>query len=194
MELTRIKAAKISAGHCADVNHPGLAMEWERIRKYPEDCVGANLLDYEEYARTFSWAQARALLYGLAGGGLNIAHEAVDRHVLAGRGAKLALRWIGRDARIRDFSYTALRAQTNRFANILVQHGLAEGRPGVLAPRAQSGTLHRRSRHECRRPHVGSRSCTASVLPGSWGAAPRARLLTRERQGATARDEASGWA
>jgi acetyl-CoA synthetase len=127
MELTRIKAAKISAGHCADVNHPGLAMEWERIRKYPEDCVGANLLDYEEYARTFSWAQARALLYGLAGGGLNIAHEAVDRHVLAGRGAKLALRWIGRDARIRDFSYTALRAQTNRFANILVQHGLAKG-------------------------------------------------------------------
>ena len=102
-------------------------MEWERIRKHPEDCVGANLLDYEEYARTFSWAQARALLDGLAGGGLNIAHEAVDRHVLAGRGEKLALRWIGRDDRIRDFSYTALRAQTNRFANILVQHGLAKG-------------------------------------------------------------------
>jgi acetyl-CoA synthetase len=102
-------------------------MEWERIRKRPEDCIDANLLDYEKYAGTFSWGQARALLDGLAGGGLNIAHEAVDRHVLAGRGAKLALRWIGRDARIRDFSYTALRAQTNRFANILVQHGLAKG-------------------------------------------------------------------
>ena len=59
-------------------------MEWERIRKRPEDYVGANLLDYEEYAKAFSWSQARALLDGLPGGGLNIAHEAIDRHVLAG--------------------------------------------------------------------------------------------------------------
>ena len=102
-------------------------MDWERIRKRPEDCVGANLLDYEEHARTFSWAQARALLDGLPGGGLNIAHEAVDRHVLAGRGDKLALRWIGRDDQIRDFSYAALRAQTNRFANVLAQRGMAKG-------------------------------------------------------------------
>ena len=40
---------------------------------------GANLLDYEKYARTFSWAQARVLLDGLPGGGLNIAHEASYR-------------------------------------------------------------------------------------------------------------------
>jgi acetyl-CoA synthetase len=30
------------------------------------------------------WAAARARLAGLPGGGLNIAHEAVDRHVMAG--------------------------------------------------------------------------------------------------------------
>ena len=102
-------------------------MEWERIRKRPEERVGANLPDYEEYARTFSWSQARALLDGLPDGGLNIAHEAVDRHVLAGRGDKLALRWIGRDDRIRDFSYSALGAATNRFANVLAQRGVAKG-------------------------------------------------------------------
>ncbi len=102
-------------------------MEWERIRKRPEDYVGANLLDYEAYARAFSWTRTRALLDGLPGGGLNIAHEALDRHVLAGRGDKLALRWIGRDEKIRDFSYAALRAQANRFANILAQHGIAKG-------------------------------------------------------------------
>ena len=94
-------------------------MEWERIRKRPEDCVGANLQDYQEYAGRFAWSQARALLDGLPNGGINIAFEAVDRHVLAGRGDKLALRWIGRDDQVRDFSYQALRAQTNRFANIL---------------------------------------------------------------------------
>jgi len=102
-------------------------MEWERIRKRPEDYVSANLQEYEGYAKNFAWSQARALLDGLPGGGLNIAHEAVDRHVLAGRGDKLALRWIGRDDRIRDFSYATLRAQTNRFANILAQAGIAKG-------------------------------------------------------------------
>ncbi len=102
-------------------------MQWERIRKRPEDYVGANLQDYEAYARQFAWPQARALLAGLPGGALNIAHEAIDRHVLAGRGDKLALRWIGRDDQVRDFSYAALRAQTNRFANVLAQRGVAKG-------------------------------------------------------------------
>ena len=32
----------------------------------------------------FDWNTARTLLAGLPGGGLNIAHEAVDRHVAAG--------------------------------------------------------------------------------------------------------------
>jgi acetyl-CoA synthetase len=102
-------------------------MAWERIRKRSEDCFGANLSDYEECARTFSWSRARALLDGLPGGGLNIAHEAVDRHVLAGRGGKLALRWIGRDGQILDFSYSALGTQANRFANVLARHGIGKG-------------------------------------------------------------------
>ncbi len=102
-------------------------MEWQRIRKRPEDYVGGKLLDYAEFARTFSWSQARALLDGLPDGGLNIAHEAIDRHVLAGRGEKLALRWIGREDEIRDYSYSALRAAANRFANILVQRGVTKG-------------------------------------------------------------------
>ena len=63
-------------------------MEWERIRKRPEDYVGANLQEYDDCSKHFAWAQARALLDGLPGGGLNIAHEALDRHVVAGRGDK----------------------------------------------------------------------------------------------------------
>jgi acetyl-CoA synthetase len=67
------------------------------------------------------------LLEGLPGGGLNIAHEAVDRHVLAGRGNKLALRWIGRIDEVRDFSYAALGAAVSRFANVLTRCGVAKG-------------------------------------------------------------------
>jgi acetyl-CoA synthetase len=102
-------------------------MEWERIQKRAEDYAGANLQDYTSYAKAFSWAQARALLDGLPGGGLNIAYEAVDRHVSAGRGDKLALRWIGRDDQVRDFSYAALQREANRFANVLAQRGVAKG-------------------------------------------------------------------
>jgi acetyl-CoA synthetase len=102
-------------------------MEWERIRKGSAGCAGANLSDYEECARTFSWGQARALLDGLPEGGLNIAHEAVDRHVLAGRGDRLALRWIGRDDRICDFTYARLGAGVNRFANVLARCGVTKG-------------------------------------------------------------------
>ena len=40
--------------------------------------------------------------------------------------ARIALRWIGRDGTTRDFSYAALTANANRFANLLA--GLGEGR------------------------------------------------------------------
>jgi acetyl-CoA synthetase len=102
-------------------------MAWETIRKRREDFVGANLRDYDAEVQVFSWTQARAQLDGLPDGGLNIAHEAVDRHVKAGQGEKLALRWIGRDDSIRDFSYAALAAAVNRFANVLAQRGVGKG-------------------------------------------------------------------
>jgi len=102
-------------------------MEFERIEKRRDGYAGANLRDYDDYIKTFSWAQARALLDGLPGGGLNIAYEAVDRHVKAGRGDKLALRWFGRDDSIRDFTYAALGVAINRFANVLAQRGIGKG-------------------------------------------------------------------
>ncbi|MCW5701037.1 MAG: acetate--CoA ligase [Bradyrhizobium sp.] len=105
----------------------GEAGKGDRIGKRPEDRAGANLPDYEQAVRTFSWAGARALLDGLPGAGLNIAYEAVDRHVNAGRGGQLALRWIARNDTIRDFTYSALAAQANRFANTLVRHGITKG-------------------------------------------------------------------
>jgi acetyl-CoA synthetase len=102
-------------------------MEWQPIRKRLAHSARANLPDYETYAKTFSWAQARALLDGLPDGGLNIAHEAIERHVRAGRGERLALRWIGRDDRILDFTYARLGAAVNQFANVLSRRGVRKG-------------------------------------------------------------------
>jgi acetyl-CoA synthetase len=102
-------------------------MQWERIQKRPGDYAGANLRDYRQSAEGFSWTQARSLVDGLPGGGLNIAHEAVDRHLSAGRGGRLALRWLGRDQSVRDVSYAELGRSMNRFANVLAGLGLAKG-------------------------------------------------------------------
>jgi len=40
------------------------------------------------------WAAARRALDGLPGGGLNIAHEALERHAREPRAGQVALRWL----------------------------------------------------------------------------------------------------
>ena len=60
--------------------------------------VAPNLGDYERARREFSWEKARAELDGLPGKkGLNIAHEAVDRHANGTLRNHLAIRWLGKD-------------------------------------------------------------------------------------------------
>ncbi len=79
-----------------------------------------NLIDYEAACREFSWERARSFLEGLPEGrGLNIAHEAVDRHAKGARAERTALRWLGKAGEKRDISYRELSEATNRFANAL---------------------------------------------------------------------------
>ena len=75
----------------------------------------------------FSWAVAQTELDGLPGGGLNIAYEAVDRQVQAGRGATIALRWLGKNGERREFSYAELATLSNRFAHALRRLGVNKG-------------------------------------------------------------------
>jgi len=106
-----------------------LADLYPRIVK-PRGSVGtpANLPDYQRIRSTFTWEAARALLDGLPGGhGLNIAHEAVDRHANRGHADRHALRWIGRGGGQRILTYRDLKAATNRFANALRSLGTREG-------------------------------------------------------------------
>ena len=87
-----------------------------------------NLTDYEKACAGFSWEAAQRELEGLPEGrGLNIAHEAVDRHANSPLRQHLALRWISKRGESRDFSYADLRSLTNRFANVLQRLGLARG-------------------------------------------------------------------
>ncbi|MBN1530019.1 MAG: acetate--CoA ligase [Thermoleophilaceae bacterium] len=102
---------------------------WPAIPKAPRP-GGAepNMPDYERECETFTWEQAERELDGLPGrAGLNIAHEAVTRHVRAGHGGDCALRWLPRAGAPEELTYEELERRSNRFANVLERLGVARG-------------------------------------------------------------------
>jgi acetyl-CoA synthetase len=68
--------------------------------------------------RPLGWDEARRALQGLPGGGLNIAHEAVDRHARSPLAGKTAIRWLKAAGGRRDLTYRDLSDLSNRFANL----------------------------------------------------------------------------
>ncbi|MDF1521868.1 MAG: acetate--CoA ligase [Trueperaceae bacterium] len=75
----------------------------------------------------FDWDAVRAELDGLPAGGLNLAHEAVDRHAAGPLADREALRWLGADDAQRSFTYRDLKRATARFANALEALGVERG-------------------------------------------------------------------
>ena len=94
-------------------------MPWATIHKTAwRGGVTPNVVDYEAARAAFSWDDALRRLDGLPGGrGLNIAHEAVDRHATGARADHVALRWLHRDGSVSEATYAQLAARTNQFAN-----------------------------------------------------------------------------
>ena len=107
----------------------GSTLFWRPIKKNPDSwVVQPNLIDYEKTCAGFSWDNIRCELDGLPNGkGLNIAHEAVDRHTEGRGGGRLAMRWLGSDGAVQDYSYSELKRQSSRFANVLKALGLSRG-------------------------------------------------------------------
>ena len=104
-------------------------MPLDSIRKLPgAGSFKANLEDYEVTRALFSWEAILSELQGLPdGAGLNIAHEAVDRHAAGARAQHLALRWLGKDGKVRDLSYADMSHGSARFANVLRSLGVTRG-------------------------------------------------------------------
>ncbi|MFE3651342.1 acetate--CoA ligase [Streptomyces sp. NPDC059152] len=103
-------------------------MTWETIRKDAPPKVTPHLADYARECSEFTWLRARRSLDGLPGGhGLNMAHEAVDRHARPAQGDKAALRCIAADGTVTTVTYTELARSTARFANVLRSLGVGRG-------------------------------------------------------------------
>ncbi|MGA7690468.1 MAG: acetate--CoA ligase [Jiangellales bacterium] len=101
-------------------------MAWDVIAKRQPLTVTPNLDDYSSTYAAFSWDDAAAWLDGLPNGGLNIAHEAVDRHA-ARRPDHVALRFLAKQGVDRELTYAELAELSARFANVLDSLGVAAG-------------------------------------------------------------------
>jgi acetyl-CoA synthetase len=108
----------------------------EKIKK--EKWIRApNVSDYASYYASFTWDKAFSGIDGLPNmRGINIAYEAVDRHIAHGKGEKTALRFIEKSGERKDYTYLDLKNLSNQFANLLKNLGIGRKDPVfVLADR-----------------------------------------------------------
>jgi acetyl-CoA synthetase len=86
----------------------------------------ADLLDWDEDWHTIcEWDLPFARWF--VGGKLNVCHNAVDRHVIAGHGDQVAYHWEGEPGDTRTITYADLHRDVQRFANVLRSLGVAKG-------------------------------------------------------------------
>jgi acetyl-CoA synthetase len=104
-------------------------MDYELIKKpgFEDFPVRPNLCDYEAMCAGFLWEDVKRELDFLPGGGLNLAHEAIDRHLKTDRKDKVALIWDGRHETEERYTFSDLSLLTNRFANVLESLGIKKG-------------------------------------------------------------------
>lgn len=110
-------------------------MTLQHDEKLPATAAESNMQSYEEAVKTFNWADIEAQFSWSKTGKVNMAYEAIDRHVANGKGDKIALHYS--DAQ-RDESYTfaELSKQSNKFANVLRGLGVNKGdRVFIFMPR-----------------------------------------------------------
>jgi acetyl-CoA synthetase len=128
------------------------ALQWENRRFPPSDefkqqalVTGTFLYDQADADYQGFWARQAAELLDwntdwhticdwdlpfskwFVGGQLNVSYNCLDRHVLAGRGDKVAFHWEGEPGDTRTVTYTELLAETQRFANVLKDLGVQRG-------------------------------------------------------------------
>ena len=86
----------------------------------------ADLLDWDQDWHTIcEWNLPFAKWF--VGGKINASYNCLDRHVLAGRGDKVAIHWEGEPGDTRTLTYSDLLAEVQKFANVLKSLGVERG-------------------------------------------------------------------
>jgi acetyl-CoA synthetase len=89
--------------------------------------VRPNLDDYDTLYRALTWDETAKGIDGLPGGGVNIAHECLDRHLKTARRTRIALIWEGKDGAEERYTYEDLKAHADRVSQVLVSLGVRKG-------------------------------------------------------------------
>ena len=128
------------------------SLGWERRTFVPSDAFRSNALVsdhslYDEASQDFTafWAKQASELISwskdwhtasewnlpfakwFVGGELNVSYNCLDRHVLAGKGDKVAFHFEGEPGDTRTVTYAQLLDETQRFANVLKGLGVVKG-------------------------------------------------------------------
>ncbi|KJB85932.1 acetyl-CoA synthetase [Paenibacillus sp. E194] len=94
-----------------------------------------NMSDYEQWSADFKWEDIEKQFSWYETGKVNMAYEAIDRHVANGRGDKVAL-YYSDAARDESYTFADLSRKTNQFANVLRKLGIQKGdRIFIFMPR-----------------------------------------------------------
>ncbi|WP_068781958.1 acetate--CoA ligase [Paenibacillus sp. GM2] len=100
------------------------------------EAASSHLGSYEEAYANFNWEEVEKQFSWYETGKVNMAYEAIDRHVDAGKGDRVALRFSDA-SRNESYTFQDLKDQTNRFANVLRSRGIAKGdRVFIFMPRS----------------------------------------------------------
>ena len=79
----------------------------------------------QPFTKTLEWDPPYAEWF--SDGTLNVSYNCLDRHVLAGRGDKVAFYWEGEPGDSRVITYTELLEEVQKFANVLKGLGIKKG-------------------------------------------------------------------
>ena len=90
------------------------------INKAPYSPSSSNKIDYQQIYDEFTRHEK-------LNENLNIAYQAIDKHLNTVIENKVALRWLSKKDQKIDFSYQELAEQTSRFASVLNQLGFKQG-------------------------------------------------------------------
>lgn len=95
--------------------------------RIPAREIKANMADYQQACREFSWQQVEEQFTWQASGRLNMAYEAVDRWREQGRRPNHPALIMLLDGRPETYTYQQLSQQSCRLSNLLAAEGLAPG-------------------------------------------------------------------
>ncbi len=96
----------------------------------------ANMENYEQEYATFNWDDAKKEISYFAGGKMNAAYNAIDRHIHDGRRNKVALYSVGANNKIEKLTFQDIYEQSNKMGNALKKLGVECGdRVFVFLPR-----------------------------------------------------------